>query len=429
MIVLLMFIAMLILVFVGIPIAVSLIFTSFIGLWVLLGFSQASEMFVTGPYNILANYTYAVAPLFMLMGNFASASGIVSDAFVSARNWLGNLRGGLLMATIVAGALFGACTGSSIASAALFGRIAYPETQKEGYDSAVSSGAIAVTGTLAMLIPPSIMMVFYGIFTQLSIGSLLIAGVVPGIIVTVFLMVSISIVGAIYPRRMPKPTKMAVSWRERFRSLVAIGPIGIIFIALIGGLYIGFFTPTQAGAIGATITLLTLLIRKRRQLQMRDIWSSLVDASALTAQVYFLILGGFLFSRFVAFSGVLRTMVEWVGNLPIPPVGIMAILVVLYLILGAILDPVSMLVITIPFVYPIVTALGWDGIAFGVIMIILVEMAVITPPIGFNVYAVASAAGIPAGVVFLGVIPFYSVVLVVLWLIILFPEIATFLIR
>jgi TRAP-type C4-dicarboxylate transport system permease large subunit len=161
---------------------------------------------------------------------------------------------------------------------------------------------------------------------------------------------------------------------------------------------------------------------------MRDVWSSFIDATALTAQVYFLILGGLLFSRFVAFSGVLGAMVEWVGNLPIPPMGIMFILVVMYLIMGCILDPVSMLVITIPFVYPIVTALGWDGISFGVILIILVEMAVITPPIGFNVFAVASAAGIPASTVFLYCLPFYFTVMILLWLIILFPKIATCLI-
>jgi tripartite ATP-independent transporter DctM subunit len=420
-----MFCFMLFLVFSSVPIAYALAISAFIGLWQLGGLTFAAEVFRQSPYSVLANYGFAVAPMFIVMGQLVYEMGVAAGAFDTVQQWIGKVRGAVLMTTIGAGALFGACSGSSVASAALLSKLAYPEAKRLGFDEGLSTGCICVAGSLAMMIPPSVMMVLYGIFTGESIGRLLIAGVVPGIILSLLLMLNLFVVGRLWSNKLPMIKAELVSWPNRFRSLRNVLPILILFALVIGGIYASFFTPTQAGAIGAFGALIMLLVIKRKN-SVKPLWSSFREAAMLTVQIFFLILGGMMFARFVALSGVVGSLITGIGNLGWNRYAVMALIVVVYLILGALLDPVSMLVITIPFVYPIVTFLGWSGIAFGVVIIFLVEMAVITPPVGFNCYVVAGATKVPTSRVFFGTLYLYPAMLLFLILIIAFPQIATF---
>jgi C4-dicarboxylate transporter DctM subunit len=274
-----------------------------------------------------------------------------------------------------------------------------------------------------MLIPPSLPMVLYCVFTGDSLGKLLIAGIVPGILASIILFMGVVLVGTINPKTMPK-ADIRFSWRERFSGLLAAWPIALVFLIIMGGIYSGFFTPTEAGGIAAFVVFLLALVRR---VGKRTIIRALSDAALMTAQIFLIALGGILFGRVVGFSGLSTLLGEFITTLALPPMAIMGVIVLIYLVLGCLMDPLAMLVLTIPFVYPVALSLGYDGISFGIIFIILLEIGALTPPIGFNVFVVAATANIDTWVVFRGIIPFFLLLLVVLWIIIVFPQIATWL--
>ena len=408
---------------IGVPIGFSVLSGSILGLWILGGLKLLEGFFGYSLHHLMASYPIAVAPMFILVGILADKCLLGEKTYLAFHRLLGSLKGGLLIATTGSAAVFGACSGSSIASAALFSKVALPELRKLGYQEEISLGAIATAGGLATLIPPSIMIVFYGILTNVSIGKVLIGGIVPGIFL------SLMIMGGIYLRVALNPELAPVSivrsnWREKVSSIVATWPVFAVFVVIVGGIYGGFFTPTEAGAIGASVVLVYALFNRTR---LKKILEAFLETAELTSQIFILIVGGMMLSKVVTMSGVTYSILEWMGSANLSIGAVWAVFIMIYLILGAILDPISMLVLTLPMSFPILKSLGVDPIALGIIVVLLVEEAVITPPIGFNVYVVAAAANTDPSVAFRGSIMFFFIILLAIIVVILFPEIATWL--
>ena len=408
---------------IGIPIAFSILCGCIIGLWILGGMRLISGFMGYSLHHLMASYPIAVAPMFILVGALAEECGLGSKLYMTFQNFLGKLKGGLLIATTGAAAAFGAVSGSSIASAAMFSRIAIPELRKLGYDEKLSLGAIATAGGLATLIPPSVMVVFYGILTNVSIGKVLIAGIVPGILLSIFLSLGIYLRVALRPTLAPR-SRNYVSTGEKLRSLVSIWPVLAIFIIIIGGIYLGFFTPTEAGACGTFIVLIYAIFLR---IGIRRVLRAFLETASMTSQIFILIVGGMMLSTVVTLSGVTDAALLWMKSAELSLSVTWMIFILIYLILGAILDPISMLVLTLPISFPILKSLGVNPISLGVVVILLVEIAVITPPIGFNVYVVCAAANVDPSVGFRGSLMFFFILLLMLTLIILVPGLATWL--
>ena len=408
---------------IGVPIAFSILGGSIIGLWIIGGPKVIEGFFGYSLHHLMANYPIAVAPMFILVGMLADKSLLGVKTYNAFHKLLGSLRGGLLIATTGAAAVFGACSGSSIASAALFSKVALPELRKLGYQEEISLGAIATAGGLATLIPPSIMIVFYGILTNVSIGKVLIAGIIPGIFLSLLIMAGIYIRVVLNPKLAPISIAGS-SWREKVSSIIATWPVLAVFLIIVGGIYFGFFTPTEAGAFGASIVFVYALFIG---IGRRKIIEAFFETAVLTCTLFILIVGGMMLSKVVTLSGVTNDILAWMSAANLPLSVLWAIFILMYLILGAILDPISMLVLTLPMSFPILTSLGADPIAFGIVVVLLVEEAVITPPIGFNVYVVAAAAGTDPAVAFKGSVLFFFIILVTIIIVILFPGLATWL--
>ena len=417
------FLGMMVLILIGTPIFLSLLTTSLVGLWLIGGSDFALTQFTSGPYRITASYTFAVVPLFLLMGVLAGASGAAEGAYSSVSKLMGGIRGGLLIATVGAAALFGACSGSPTASSAVFCKISLPELVRFNYNKRFSMGCIAIAGTLAALIPPSIAIIIICILVDLSIGKVLIAGILPGILMAVALGLCVGIIGLISPSSLPKiDTKLTA--KEKIVSLSGIWPIVLLFLLVVGGLYMGIFSPTAAGAVGAFGALVYALFQRMKG---KELGKCFHETVVLNAQFFPVILGGYIFSRFIALTGLVDALMTGVTTAQIPPLATMCIFILVLLFLGCLLDPISMLVITMPIFFPILTGLGYDPIALAIIVVILINIAGITPPIGLGCFVVASVARVDPAEVFRGVLPFFITSLAVLFAIIFFPSIATWL--
>lgn len=420
---LLTFLAMFVLLMFGVPIFICLFAGAFVGSWLIGGPIYTLQQFASAPYHITSSYTFAVVPLFILMSVLAARCGIARSAYNAAHKWLGQLNGGLLMVTIGSAAIFGASCGSSIASAAVFSKTALPELEHHNYNKTLSMGCIAVSGSMASLLPPSVGIIIICILVDGSIGRALVAGIVPGILLALLLMATIQIIGFIRPETMPR-LKLQVSWKERFSSLALIGPVLIILLMIIGGMYFGVFAPTVGGAVGSVGVIIVALIRKT---SLRTIASSFFETVLLNAQLFPLIISGFLFSRFISLSGLPSTLLQIIIDANLHPMVLMLIIVVFYLIIGCILEFMSMAVITLPIVYPLLTGVGFDPIATIIILVLLSEIALITPPIGMSAFLIAGVTRVSPEVVFKGVIPFFFTAFIMLWLLVFFSEIATWL--
>ena len=407
----------------GVPIAFCIFAGTILGLFLIGGGDVLIGFMSYSIHHLMASYPLAVAPMFILIGTLGEASGLGMRSYDVFYKFLGNFRGGLLMATTGAAALFGACSGSSVASAALFARVALPELRKLGYQEEMSLGAIATAGGLAVLIPPSIMVVFYGILTNTSIGKILIAGIIPGIILSVMVMAAIYVRVWLNPDLAPRSINV-FSWRQKTGSLLSIWPLLVVFSVIIGGIYTGFCTPTEAGAIGASVVFIYAVLNRTGSKKMA---AAFYEAAELTSQIFILIIAGQMLSKVVSLSGVTHSLLSWMSASNFSLVGIWIIFIAIYLVLGAILDPISMLVLTLPIGFPILANLGVDPVALGIVVVLLVEVAVITPPIGFNVYVVAAIAGTDPVVAFRGSTLFFFVIILMILLVIIFPNIATIL--
>ena len=410
----------------GVPVAVAMGVVGICGMYFGIG-----ELFVIGqlrtlPFAIVNSYGLAVVPLFVLMGVLAEASGITTEVFRTADLWLRRLKGGLYQAVIVGSAAFAAISGSTTVNALVFTRIAFPKMIGLGYSKSLSLGAIAGAGSFAAMIPPSITMVIYAIMTEQSVGQLLIAGLIPGVVTALVYLAGINLLVRIDPTLAPDITEK-VSWGERWRALGRVWPIVILILLVMGGIYTGVFPPSAAGAAGAFGAFLFALARMKG---VRG-WlvGALQDAAFLSCIMFMILVGGLLLSRMLVVTGVIDHMVVAITSVADTPLKFMILASILYIILGCFLDTTSMMVVTLPFLFPVVVALDIDPIWFGIVLVKLIEISVITPPVGFNLFAVMSAVRGQAtfGHVYKGVIPFIVLDLLVLVLLIMYPELATWL--
>ena len=423
-------IVMLALAIVGIPIGFAMGLIGFFGIVAVSQFPAAIGQLESSFYWFTTSYTMTIIPLFILMGTLSSASGVVADLFELASRLLYRIRGGLGHATVLASAVFSACTGSATATAILFGKVALPQMINHGYDKKFAVGCIASAGTMAALIPPSIVMVIYAILTEASIGKLLIAGIIPGIINAVLLLIAVSLLVKIRPSFAPPAvlSRIAPSGITMLvRGAGSAISVLIIISAVLGAIYTGFATPTQAGALGAFATFVIYVIRRRQRSQ--GIMPVLLETVKTSATLFVIIMGAILFSRFLTLSGVIGSITNHIVNLAMPPMAILLLIVLLYLMLGQLFSATPMLVMTLPVIFPVLMSLGFNEIWFGVVAVQLVEIASLTPPMALNVYAVASASGGLVNVTeaFKGVMYFLVVDFVLLFLIIFLPQLALWL--
>jgi C4-dicarboxylate transporter DctM subunit len=406
----------------GVHIGVALGLCGFLGIYLSVGPDAAYAQLATIPFSTTNSFTLAVIPLFILMGSLATVAAITTDLFRAAYVWLGRLRGGLAMATVMSSAAFGAASGSTIVNAAVFTRMAMPEMTRFGYDVRLSSGCIAAAGTIASLIPPSILMVIYGVITEQSIGKLLIAGVVPGVLTAMIYCAGIYAMARWRPALAPL-AKLDFTWGERWRSLYGVSGILMLFALVVGGIYGGYFAPTYAGAVGAFGALVIAL--GKRRLGFGSLIEVLKDAAVTTSVIFIIVVGGILFARFLTYSGLVTMVSETLLGSGIGKYTYLLGFAVLFLILGMFLEPIAIMVMTLPIMFPVMTAAGFDPIWLGVVSIKLAEISLLTPPVGLNVFVVKSSSPIPLrlGQVFAGVTPFIFLEVLSLGLYVAFPEI------
>ncbi len=419
-------IALVVCFFLGIPIGYSLGIVGFSGLTYLFGFEAAVTFSLRRLHDFLASFTLTAIPLFVLMGYFALYADMTKDAFTAARMWLSRIPGGLASAVVVASALFAACSGTGIPAAAALGRISVPEMLANKYDRVLATGVVAAATPLAVLIPPSITMIIYGILTETSIARLLIAGIIPGILAAIVFIVGITLRAWRNPTLAP-PYPGEVSWTLRLKELRKIWGILFLFFLVIGSIYLGLATPTEAAGFGAFGTLLLGIGRGR--LGWNEIKRSLYDSVMVCSTIFMIIGMASIFNVFLTRTGVITSLGTALVNLNLSPMGMLVVMSVFYIILGCFLDSISMMIITIPIIYPLLTAMNIDLVWFGVIMTIYIEIASITPPFGITVYALKGALGdlIDLWDIFRGCFFFFWMWIIILAIILLFPQLSLWL--
>ncbi len=413
---------MIIFMFMGMWIGLAMAVVGFLGYAYMDGFNTAFFNLGTIPFTNLANYNVTPVPLFVFMGSLVATTGISTDLYDAAYKWLGQLKGGLAVATVVACAGFAAICGSSMASAVTMGKVCLPEMKKHNYNNSLATATVASGGTLGILIPPSMGFIMYGIITENSVGELFMAGIVPGILLTLLFMTVVVIWCWMRPETGPAGPKTA--FKEKVLSLKNTWMVLALFLLVLGGIYLGIFTPTESGAIGAAGALIITLVTRR--LTRGHLVNSMLDTGLTTASVMFILAGAFIFMRMLAVSQLPVVLADFVGGLELSRYAIMAVIVFFYVILGMFLEITSVTVFTVPILYPMVTGMGFDPIWFGVIIVIIIEAGMITPPIGLNVFVLASATKTPMDVIFRGVWPFAAAMFICVVLLTIWPEIALF---
>ena len=415
------FVVLFALVFVGVPLGFGLLLVGLGGFAVVRGIEAGLAMAGQQILDISTNFGFSVLPLFILMGAFVHRAELSDELYEATNAWLGHRRGGLAMATVAACGGFAAVSGSSLATAATMAKVAMPPMRRYGYQDSLAAGSVAAGGTLGILIPPSVPMVIYGILTETDIGKLFIAGLVPGILLTVLFIFAIAIATWINPAIGPRGEKK--SWGERWRALGKVWGIVALFVLVLGGIYFGIFTPTEAAGIGAAGAFLFAL--GRRKLGWSRLTESLIEAGRTTGMIFVVAFGALIFSQFVSLAGLSDALVTMIQSLDVSPFGVILVMCVILVLLGCVFDSLAMLLLTVPIFTPILEPLGVDLIWFGIVMIIVVEMGLITPPIGMNVFVVKSALlDVDLWAIYRGVWPFIFATIVCLALIMLIPDIA-----
>lgn len=384
------------------------------------GFSLLARDF----FSTFASYTLTVIPFFMFMGAIAYSSGMSRRLYDASYKIFGSMRGGLAISTVAGCAGFAAICGSTSATAAAMGRVALPEMKRYQYSDALSTGCVAASGSLGIMIPPSSIFIVYSILTEQSLPKLFIAGVLPGIMLAILFALSVYIMVRVRPGLAPAghPT----TFREKILGLAGVVEMLVLFLLVMTGLFLGWFSAMQAGSIGAAATLFLGLVR--RQLTWDGFVAAVKDTLKITCQVMVIVAGAIVFGRFMAVSTIPMSLANWVGGLPLPPMAIIGVIVLMYLIGGCFMDSLAMVSLTIPVIYPLVLALGFNPIWFGVIIVLITEMGVITPPVGINAYVIKGVAKeVPLESIFRGVLPFLGAMIVAAIILIFFPQIATFL--
>jgi tripartite ATP-independent transporter DctM subunit len=376
--------------------------------------------------NAAFSYELAVVPLFILMGNVLSRTGISEDLFRAAYAFLGAVRGGLALATMVTCAGFSAVCGSSFATAATMAKVAYPSMKKYGYSDRLSSATIAAGGTLGILIPPSIILMIYGILTQQNIGELFIAGMIPGLLGLAMYMAVIYVIAWFRPEDAPRGE--AVSMNEKLASIRGVWPFVALFLLIIGGLYLGWFSATEAGGIGAGFAL--LIAWGQRRLSWVRFYEVMRETAMTSVMLYVVLFGALLFAKLISFSGLADSLLQLVEGSGLSPLGVLIAILAVFLILGCVMDAMAIILIFVPLFAPTIVGQGFDLVWFGIVVVVLTEIGLITPPVGMNVYVLkANLPKVPVGTIFRGLMPFIGIDLVRLAVLVAFPSISLWLVH
>lgn len=419
---------MMVMVFAGIPIFVSMLTCAFFGFVALYGgdMKMALNIFTTYPFDLGANYNYAVLPMFMLVGALAGETGIAEGAFKSVHAFLGRVKGGLLFTVVGANALFGACSGSSVAGNIVFGRLAMPELEKAGYSRKYSLGCVAASGALSTLIPPSMGIIMFCLVAPvtMSVGTALMGGIIPGIITAVALCVTVRVIGLVKPGSIPPGGGPKIPVSEKMKSLRLLIPILCLFGLIIGGTFAGWFTATVGGAVGAVAVCIYALCKK---MPLKQLGACMVDAAVMEAGIFPIIVGGQIFSKFISDTGLADYLSAAIASVHAPRFIIFLLVILLYVFCGCVMDIMSIIIITVPVVFPILTGMGYSPYALVIALCFVAEIAGLTPPIGMNVFATANALRINPSEIFKGVVPYFICEIALVLLIGLFPQIVTFL--
>ena len=417
---------MLVLAFLRVPIAFSMGLIGFLGVAYLRdwNFAPALAMVQTKVYETGRNYTLSVIPLFILMGNLVTRAGMSQELFRAAYVFIGHLRGGLAMAAIVACAGFGAICGSSIATAATMAKVAYPAMRKLGYSDALSTGSIASGGTLGILIPPSTLMVIYALMTETSVGKLFAAGILPGILATILLCFAVVYITWRDPKAGPPGERS--NWTQRLRAIKDIWAVAMLFGIVMGGIYGGVFTATEGAGIGAFGGLCFALAR--RKLTWQGLFDSLTESARTTAMLFAILIGALMFAEFINYTSMPNDLKAFVTAFDVPPIAVVAGICVIYILLGTAMEELSMILLTVPVFFPLIVHMGFDPIWFGILIVVVVEIGLISPPVGMNLFVLKSLIPeVPTQTIFRGVLPFMVADVVRLAILVAFPIISLYL--
>lgn len=402
-------------------IGMAMALVGFIGLCGLVGVDAGIYILGITPLTEGSSYTLSVIPLFVLMGQFALVSGISADIYKTVYAWMGQLRGGLAMATVMACSGFAAVCGSSLATGATMGMVAIPEMDKYKYDPRLSTGCVAAGGTLGILIPPSIGFILYGILTEESIGKLFMAGFLPGILLAGLFIAAIFIQCRLNPEMGPRGDR--TTWGMRFRSLSGTWGMLLLFCVVMGGIYLGVFTPTEAAGVGAFGAFLIALFKGK--LTFKTLIHCLLDTGKTTAMIFLIIIGANIFSTFLGLTQIPMGLADFISGLALPRFVILAGILAIYILLGCVMDCYAIMILTVPIIFPLIQTMQFDPIWFGVLMVIVLEVGLITPPVGLNVFVLKAAApDVPMSTIFKGILPFLTAALLAIVLLMLFPQIA-----
>ena len=431
------FLLMMVMVFTGIPVFISMLVSALVGFVVLFdgAWTMALTQFTQAPFNLGANYNYAVLPMFMLVGALAGETGIAEGAFRSMHAWLGRIKGGLLYTVICANAIFGACSGSSVAGNIVFGKLAMPELTRAGYSPKYSMGCVTAAGALSTLIPPSMGIIMFCLIApspivyngqnmQLSVGTALMGGIIPGILTAIALCITVRLIGVFRKGSIPPGGGAKVPFVEKLKTLRLLLPILALFVLIIGGTFMGWFTATVAGAFGAVAVVIYALVKR---LPFKQICYCLWDAAVMEAGIFPIIVAGQIFGRFVAATGLADTLANAIASVNAPPLAIFSLVILLYVFCGCVMDIVSIIIITVPVVFPVLAAVGYNPYVLVITLCFMTEIAGLTPPVGMNVFATANALRVNPSEIFKGVVPYFICEMVMVYIIAIFPQLVTFL--
>lgn len=412
------FLGVLLLIAFGMPVAVAMGIVGAAGFWWLNGFTGLDFVLGSSPFEAVFPYSLSVVPLFVMMGVFASRAGLSRSLFEMVTGFLGHLRGGLAVTSVGACALFGAICGSSLATVATMGRVAIPEMRARGYSDSLSAASIAAGGTLGVLIPPSILLVIYGILTQTSIGQLFIAAIVPGLLGTVLYGLAIVAKVTISPDLAPRTERLP--WRQRLTALRKVWNVLALFMLVIGGIYLGWFSPTEAAAVGAVGAFLLALLSGT--MDRETLWGAAKETAALTGMIFFILIGASLFNYFLETTGLPNALIDLIEASGLGAGAVLILILLFYIVLGCFMDSMSMILLTVPFIAPVAQQMGYDPVWFGIIVVTVAEIGLITPPIGMNLFVVQTTApNISQRLVIAGILPFIFADVVRLILLVSFP--------
>jgi len=415
------FLGLLALIVLRVPVAFAMVIAGIAGFGLMFGWKPALISAAQTVADTPREYSFSVVPLFVLMGSLIARGGLAAALYDASFAWLGHRPGGLARATIVSCAGFAAVCGSSLATTATMSKVALPEMERLGYAKSLSAGAIAAGGTLGILIPPSVIMVLYGILTETDIAKLFIAGILPGILGVFLYNFAVSMVTRFSPESGPPGPR--VPWPERWRALLGVWEILLLFLIVIGGIYVGFFTPTEAAGIGAMGAFLAVVVRRRASLS--NVFESLHESAILSANIFMVLIGALIFSNFLNMTAMPKLLGGLVADSNLAPMYVMLSMILIYVLLGCILDSISMILLTVPIFFPLIKVMGFDPVWFGIIVVVVTEISLITPPIGMNIFVLGSMVpDLKISTIYRGVLPFVAADIVRLLLLLYFPIIS-----